>query len=245
MDADLTRINYYYRHPEHYDRLSGNDHTTPQQVEQLIDTHKPAGARTLLDLGCGTGRHLEHFATRFTSVGIDIQPGMVNYAQRMRPRLDVRVGDLRTVRLGHTVDVITCLGLALSYLHTNAELRQAFTTFAAHAHPGTVLILVTPIAPPHQGEPVTLRDEELAAEATISYDWDLRHQIGTMYRHWSFDDGAEAHDHIRRRVIFPRELEFYLATHGFELVDIADDPTDSSRDLTGPYPYVTARYTGS
>lgn len=241
---NLTRINYYYRHPGCYDRLGSGDHTTANQVEQLIDTHGPAGARTLLDLGCGTAHHLEFFARRFDCVGVDLQPGMVDYAQRVRPQLDVRVGDLRTIHLGHTVDAITCLGNALSYLHTNTELHQAFATFAAHARPGTVLILVTPVAPSQLGEPVTFRSDSMAADVTVSHDWDLRHQIATMHRRWAFDDGTEAHDHIRRRVLFPRELELHLTLSGFDLIDLADDPTDPDSDLTGTAPYITARYAG-
>ncbi len=241
---DLTRSNYFYRHPECYDRLGSGEHTTATHVEQLIDTHAP-GARTLLDLGCGTAHHLERFARRFTCVGVDIQPGMIDHARRVRPQLDVRVGDLRTVRLGHIADAITCLGNALSYLHTNAELRQAFATFAAHTHPGTVLILVTPLAPPQTGEPVTFRNDEMAAEATVSYDWDPKSQITTMHRRWAFDGGTEAHDRIRRRVIFPRELELYLTLSGFQPLDITDDPASPGHDLTGPEPYTTARYTGN
>jgi len=55
---------------------------------------------------------------------------------------------MRSVRLGHTFDAITCVGFALSYLHTVDDIRAAFTTFAAHAHIGTVLLLQLPIAPP-------------------------------------------------------------------------------------------------
>ncbi|MGH8887889.1 MAG: class I SAM-dependent methyltransferase [Egibacteraceae bacterium] len=248
---DLERSSVLYRHPEWYDQLrSDPGHATAKRCEELIGLHGPAGARTVLDFGCGTGQDLAYLAERFEVVGVDLQPRMIAYARQVRPHLDLRVGDMRGFRLGRPVDAVICLGNALAYLHSNAELRAAFATFAAHARPGTVLIVVTAVAATSVAAPVAaprpfrVDTADLRAEVTVSYEWGLRTQIETMRRHWVFGDGRQAQDCVRRRVIFPRELELYLSLAGFELVELFDDDAARRGELTGPVATLAARCTG-
>ncbi len=246
---DLERSSLLYRHPAWYDQVRSDPaHATAKRCEELIERHGPAGARTLLDFGCGTGHDLAYLAKRFEAVGVDLQPRMIAYARQVRPDLDVRVGDMRDFRLGHPVDAITCLGNALAYLHRNSELQAAFATFAAHARPGTVLILVTAVAVTPSAvatpSPVPVVAADLRAEVTVSYEWRLRTQVQTMRRHWMLADGTQARDCIRRRVIFPCELELHLSLAGFELVELFDDHATDHRELFGPTAYATARWTG-
>lgn len=245
---NLEAANYLYRHPDRYEQLQANtQHTAATLCTELIDIHGPDHPRTLLDLGCGTGLDLAELATRFECTGIDIQPGMVEFARRCRPWLDVRVGDIRTFRLGHTVDAIISVGLVLSYLHDKADLDAALRTCAAHAHPSTLLVLHTLVAPVEQPEPTSHRVEvgELRATATVHYDWNNHRQIGTMHRHWAFDNGTEATDRIERRVHSPRELDQHLRLAGFEPLTIFEHPTAVASSVTGPVAYIAARYTGS
>jgi SAM-dependent methyltransferase len=198
--------------------------------DQLIDAHGPAGARTLLDFGCGTGLDLTHFATRFDCIGVELQPQLVDYAHRVRPNLNVLVGDMRTFRLGGAVDVITCLGNSLAYLHDNADLHTAFTTFAAHAHPGTVLIIHTlgEYVPPRPSRTALFEVGGMRSDVTVSTEWDPHHQISTMHRRWAFDDGRLETDHIRRRVITAEEMELHLRLAGFGVARRLDKETNST-----------------
>ncbi|MFD1663192.1 hypothetical protein ACFSL4_34770 [Streptomyces caeni] len=78
------------------------------------------------------------------------------------------------------------------------------------------------------------------ATVTIRHEWGLRTQINTMHRHWVLPSGAEARDKIRRRVLFPRELERYAEGAGFKVLDMLDG---TGEGLTGPTAYAVARYT--
>lgn len=195
-----------------------------------------------MDFGCGTGRDLEILAKHFECVGVDLQPGLVDYAHLARPELDIRAGDMRTVRLRKRMDALTCLGNSLSYVHDNDEISEVFATFAAHARPEGLLVLCSPVSPVVSSEPVStvVETPDGPAQVTIGYEWDLRTQINTMRRHWVLASGEEAEDEIRRRVLFPRELERYAAEAGFEVVDVVDE---SGAELTGPTAYTVARYT--
>lgn len=244
----LSDSNLFYRQPALYDQVQADpDHTSAKLCEELIDTYGPDNTRTLVEFGCGTGRDLERLAQRFDCVGVELQPGMVEYARAARGDLDIRIGDMRSFRLGHKVDIITCLGNTLSYLHQNTDLDQAFKTFAEHARRGTVLILHTPIAPVQTDQPRSGRVDtaDLHADVLIRYDWNLRSQINTMHRHWTLDDGTEHCDEIRRRVLFPREVEQYLTSAGFELVDLFDRPNNREGTLCGPSAYISARFCGT
>lgn len=218
---DLAASNLFYRRPELYDQVQADpEHTAARHVERIIAEHAPQ-ARRLLDFGCGTGRDLGYLGTRFRCVGIDAQSSMVDYARRVRPSVDVRLGDMRDFRLGHGVDVVTCLGNSLAYVHEPGDLTAVFTTFAAHARPGTLLVISTQTAP-IRAEPRTHRVEtaDLHGEVTISYEWDEATRLNTMRREWRMDDGETSVDRIRRRVIIPDELAALFSAAGFEAIGI-------------------------
>lgn len=236
MDA----TNVFYRDPVLYDAVQA-DSTSAETCQALVEQHRPDAA-TLIDFGCGTGRDLEILAKRYACIGVDLQAGMVAHARRARPTLDIRTGDMRSYRLGRRLDVVTCLGNSLAYVHDNEAIRDVFATFAAHASPGAVLVLCSPVSPISRAEPQTtsVATPDAQAMVTIRYEWDLRTQINTMHRHWVFASGVEARDVIRRRVLFPRELEHYAAGVGFKVVDMVNESRNGT--LTGPTAYTVAQY---
>ncbi|MEU2821987.1 class I SAM-dependent methyltransferase [Streptomyces bacillaris] len=236
----MEATNLLYRDPALYDVIQ-SDSTGAGMCQTLIEMYWP-DARTLVDFGCGTGRDLEILAKRFECTGLDLQPGMVDYARQARPELDIRIGDIRTVRLWRCVDVVTCLGNSLAYVHDNNEITQVFATFAAHAQRGSLLVLCSPVAPITSTEPMTATVDTPSGPATVTirHEWDLRTQINTMHRHWVLTSGDEAQDEIRRRVLLPRELEQYAERAGFEVLSMIDS---SGGRLAGPTAYTVARYT--
>ncbi|MEN8649297.1 class I SAM-dependent methyltransferase [Streptomyces sp. 21So2-11] len=229
-----------YRDPALYDAIQ-SDSGSAETCQALIERHRPK-ASTLVGFGCGTGRDLEILAKRFECVGVDLQPGLVDYAHHVRSGLDIRAGDMRTVRLRRRMDAVTCLGNSLAYLYDNDEISQAFATFAAHARPRALLVLCSPVSPVIRPESTTavVETPEGPARVTIGYEWDLRTQINTMHRRWVLASGVIAQDEIRRRVLFPRELEHYASAAGFEIVDMIDE---LGTGFTGPIAYTAARYT--
>ncbi|GBQ03269.1 methyltransferase domain-containing protein [Streptomyces spongiicola] len=235
----VEATNLLYRDPALYDVVQ-SDSTSAGMCQTLIGLHRP-DSRTLVDFGCGTGRDLEILAKRFECIGVDLQPGMVDYAHQARPELDIRTGDMRSARLGSRMDVVTCMGNSLAYVHDNEAISQVFATFAAHARPGALLVLCSPVTPITRTEPTTATVDTPTGPATVTirHTWNLRTQINTMLRHWMLPSGDEARDEIRRRVLFPRELERYAEGAGFEVLDMLDG---TGTGLIGPTAYTVARY---
>jgi SAM-dependent methyltransferase len=95
------------------------------------------GARSILDLGCGTGRFLAGL-TNPRRVGAEPASAMLEIA-RARPGGD-RVawieGDARSLRLGERFDLIVLTGHAFQVFLANADQRAMLATIAAHLSPG-------------------------------------------------------------------------------------------------------------
>jgi len=111
-------------------------------IHSLIEKHRP-GARTLLDLGCGTGRHANLLAERgYDVVGVDRSPEMLAEARARAKggKNEFVEGDLRTVRLERQFDVVVSLFHVMSYQTTNVDLLAGLATLRAHLAPGGLFI---------------------------------------------------------------------------------------------------------
>jgi SAM-dependent methyltransferase len=100
-------------------------------------------ARSLLDVGCGTGRHLEEFGRWYPDrAGVDASPAMLQVARRrLGPDVPLTVGDMRSFDLARTFDVIVCLFSAIGYLTTRTDRDRALRNFARHLNPGGVVLV--------------------------------------------------------------------------------------------------------
>lgn len=111
-------------------------------VHDLIVKHAP-DARSILELGCGTGRHARHLMALGHQVhGVDMSEGMLESA---RESLDgtpftCSHGDARTYRDGTTYDAVVTLFHVMSYQTTDADLNAVFETAATHLGPGGVFV---------------------------------------------------------------------------------------------------------
>jgi len=102
-----------------------------------------AGAGSILDLGCGTGRFLARAAQGRRAVGADPAGAMLAIARR-RPggdRVTWVEGDARSLRLGQQFDLIVLTGHAFQVFLTGEDQRAALATIAAHLAPGGRFVL--------------------------------------------------------------------------------------------------------
>jgi SAM-dependent methyltransferase len=97
-------------------------------------------ARTLLELGSGGGNNASHLKARFECTLTDISPDMLALSRTLNPECEHLEGDMRTLRLGRTFDVVF-IHDAIGYLTTENDLSAAIETAAVHVRPGGVVIL--------------------------------------------------------------------------------------------------------
>jgi cyclopropane fatty-acyl-phospholipid synthase-like methyltransferase len=71
----------------------------------LLEQHHPA-AKTLLELGCGTGAHLATLANRYTIAGLDISPTMLKYARERLPDVPLYQQDMAEFSVPSCFDAV-------------------------------------------------------------------------------------------------------------------------------------------
>jgi SAM-dependent methyltransferase len=143
-------LNPFERSAEFYDFLyEGKDYAAEADyVDALIQRYLP-GAQSLLDLGCGTGRHAIRFTEKgYGVVGVDRSPEMIAKARDhrkqllppIRERLTFEQADIRDLRLGRQFDAVVALFHVISYQISNDDLIAAFTTAKTHLHTNGLFI---------------------------------------------------------------------------------------------------------
>src|SRR3569623_1455803 len=94
---------------KYYDLIySSKDYKTEAEtVLKVIARHKPSPGHDLLDVGCGTGRHLQHFTAHYRCEGVDNNAGVLSLARKALPRVRFTKMDMSKLRLERPFDVIT------------------------------------------------------------------------------------------------------------------------------------------
>src|SRR3954463_15826813 len=100
------------------------------------------GARTVLDVACGTGAHARALIDAgFRVDGVDLEPIFVEIAAAKCPEGSFVVADMTDLELPGRYDVVTCLFSAIGYVRTDGALQSTIHRMAAHLNPGGVLIV--------------------------------------------------------------------------------------------------------
>jgi SAM-dependent methyltransferase len=130
-----------------YDRFSEKDYPgEARRIATLIRQHQP-GARTLLDVACGTGRHLEQLRHQFVCEELDLDQGLLEVARQRLPGIRLTHADMADFNLGRHFDAVICLSGSVGYLGTVERLQAAVATMAGHLEPGGVLVVEAWILP--------------------------------------------------------------------------------------------------
>lgn len=94
---------------------------------------------TLLELGAGAGNNALHLKRRFTCTLADLSPDMQALSRKQNPDCEHVLGDMRTLRLNRTFDVVLVHD-AIMYMLTEEDLFAAAQTAFVHTRPGGAAI---------------------------------------------------------------------------------------------------------
>jgi SAM-dependent methyltransferase len=95
----------------------------------------------LLDVACGTGRHLSYLKHRFQVEGLDLDEQLLAIARQRNPDVPLHHADMTDFNLGRTFDIVTCLFSSIGYVKTLENLSRAIQCMAHHLAPGGVLLI--------------------------------------------------------------------------------------------------------
>jgi SAM-dependent methyltransferase len=118
------------------------------RLRSLISKFVP-GARTILDVACGTGEHARFLRHDYVVDGVDINENYLEAARLKNPSGNFTHADLMDFDVGRTYDVVTCLFSAIGIVGTFERLERAIRRMAHHVKPGGALIIEPWFTPQH------------------------------------------------------------------------------------------------
>jgi trans-aconitate methyltransferase len=133
-----------------YSELAGWFHllTAPEDYAEeaaaIVRLAEEAGEgelRTLLELGSGGGNNASHLKRRFACTLTDVSEPILEFSRGLNPECEHLAGDMRTLRLGRTFDVVLVHD-AIAYMTSEADLRAVLETAFAHLRPRGVAIFL-------------------------------------------------------------------------------------------------------
>ncbi len=177
-----------------YDAAVGERNTVVDLLRGFIEASPPNG-NNLLELACGTGGILRHFAGEWNLNGLDASKGMLAVAREELPNAKFYRRDIRDFHIHQQFDVILCVYDSINHLLTFDDWQKVFRNVHNHLAPGGMFIfdVNTPVKlheivsyPPeiHKlGENYMLL--KVRSEGKEIFNWNLRffiHSTGNHYR---------------------------------------------------------------
>ncbi|HYR80632.1 MAG TPA: class I SAM-dependent methyltransferase, partial [Candidatus Dormibacteraeota bacterium] len=107
-------------------------------LREIINAAVP-GARTVLDVACGTGEHAKFLKEKYAIDGVDLNEEYLRAGRLKNPSGKYTRADMTDFDLGTTYDVVTCLFSAIGYVRTVDRISRAIACMARHVRPGGVL----------------------------------------------------------------------------------------------------------
>ena len=143
-------------------------------VRRRIRKHAP-GARSLLELGCGTARHAREFVRHgWRVLAVDRSKAMVRLAEAERARLPARlrknlqlgIGDASRFRSRQPFDAAVSLFHVVNYQLADAALRGMFRSARRALRPGGIFLFDFWYGPGVRADPPALRIKRVESKTT-------------------------------------------------------------------------------
>jgi SAM-dependent methyltransferase len=237
-----------YRYPAYYDL--GYRWSTEAECDFVVAclrAHGPPQAKRLLDIGCGSGRHLMGLARRgFRMTGIDASAEMVAFASAQaaaaRLPITVSVGELGDLRVEGPFDAAYCFMDTFRFLLTTEDILGHLRAVAERLAPGGLYLtdfwiprewgqIGQEVHQWEQTEGTTmvrvfyLQDPESIDPIAQTFEDELLFEVQENGRTTTIRGGP-----TRTRLIMPREFDALVRASGaFELLS-----THGDFDLTQP-----------
>ena len=116
------------------------------QLHELVQRCAP-GATSLLDVACGTGKHLEYLRPHYRAEGIDLDGELLAVARQRCPGVGFQQADMTRFDLGRRFGAVVCLFSSIAYVQTAARLGEAVRCMVQHLEPGGLLLIEPWITP--------------------------------------------------------------------------------------------------
>jgi SAM-dependent methyltransferase len=128
--------------PELYDAIYHfKNYARECEILRAVIAVAAPGARTILDVACGTGEHDKFLKQHYAVDGVDLNENYLRAARVKNAAGRYTRADMTGFDLARTYDAVTCLFSAIGYVRTVDMMHRAVACMARHVKPGGVLIV--------------------------------------------------------------------------------------------------------
>ncbi|GIU70244.1 MAG: methyltransferase [Candidatus Woesearchaeota archaeon] len=203
-----------------------------EYIINLIEKFK-SNSKSILDLGCGTGRHAELISDNgYIVYGVDASEEMLKVADQRRKGKESNLkfihSRIQDLRIDEKFDVVTALFHVLSYQSSNEDLLKSFEIVKKHLTKdgififdfwyGTAVLTEMPEIRVKRLEDESVRIIRIA-EPFIHYD---KNTVDVNYTLLIIDkrtnETTELHEQHKMRYFFDPELELICEMFGFKIL---------------------------
>jgi SAM-dependent methyltransferase len=228
-------------------------------VDSIIKEYK-SKAKTIIDLGCGTGRHDIFLAEKYFITGIDQSEQMLAYAHQTVSSsqsangtnpIVFHQGDIRKIQLGLKFDCAISLFHVMSYQTHSSDILDVLQTVKKHLSPGGLFIFDFWYGPAVLSERPSVRIKRMEDNDSrvIRLAEPVMHPnentVDVNYTAVVVNKKTNCSQEIkeihRMRYFFAPEIRDFLSQSGFEACGIAEWLTNSKPGFHSWNVYVAAR----
>lgn len=223
-------------------------------VLDLVDGMSQKEVSEVLDLGCGTGKHVVSFAEKGINVaGIDLSPKMISIAKAniadkgLGNLAKVDVGDIRTHRQGEKFDLVVSMFAVMGYLTSNDDFLAGLQTARMHMKDDGLFVFDVWYGPTVLSRLPEVRIQEFEQDGArvirlVKPSVDVpANTVDVNYRILEIDGQqirGEVTETHKMRYFFKKELELFAKLAGMELaafhpfMNLHDEPKLGDWNIT-------------
>ena len=127
----------------YYDEMYVNENHYKEEVDrivELVNRYNP-GAKSILDIACGTGAQAKYLAEHYAVTGLDLSPEMVAIAKAKVPAGKFLVGDMCAFSLGVCFDAAVNLYGSIGFAEDLDAMKASIKCVYDHLYDGGMFIL--------------------------------------------------------------------------------------------------------
>lgn len=210
----------------------GKDYRAEANLVAELVTNRCPWAAELLDVACGTGKHLEQLSQRFQHVeGLELSSDMRAAAEQRLGDGALHTGDMRSFNLHRQFDALTCMFSSIGYMADEHELFQAVCSMASHLRVGGVLVIEPwwfprSFTPGYVGQSISTVDGRTVARISHSYRQEM---VSIVTVHFTVADSQGIKHFVDEHSITLFERGAYERAYdasGLQVEYLTQGPTD-------------------
>lgn len=242
--------NAYQKFAKHYDLIfSKKDYEKETNfIKQIVKDHSTQ-IKSILDVGCGTGKHLSFLSNTFDQLtGVDLNEEIINIAKTNHPNIDFATGEMQTFNLRKKFNVITCLYSVFNYNLSIQSANKTLQNFKQHLEKDGLLIIAF-YNPQNTEKKLTIhmgKDESIEIAKFNQYKYNAETKMEEAeFLILSKDKNGVVDFTIEKdhqyRIFSLEEISELIVGNGFKEIKIYDNFSSYIATNTSIYPVAVAK----